>query len=120
MTPDRLYNRLHDLHHDLTAIQDNPKTIAANWPIITGDMAELARAVKTTVPEEAYRFFWLFCIHTCQTLEGGIAALQLACNSDDDTETNNVLTLVDSALSGLAHTLQRCFIFDQETEVTCD
>lgn len=112
MTPKALYSKLQDLHSALTAIHGNPQAVAANWTTIAGDLNELAKAVKKTVSEETCRFFWLFCGHAYQALEGGVAALQLVCNSDDDKETADVILLVDSALSGLCHTLQRYFLVE--------
>lgn len=115
MTPAALHTRLHELHTDLEAVQGNPLALAVNWSIIAGAIANLSQELKATgVNPQDYH---LFTLHAAQVLEGSVQALQLTCNTDDEAEPTNVILLVDSAISGLCHTLQRCFLFDEETEV---
>lgn len=115
MTPAALHTRLHELHTDLEAVQGNPLALAVNWSIIASAIADLSQELKATAATpQGYRFFTL---HAAQVLEGSVQALQLTCNSDDEAEPANVIQLVDSAISGLCHTLHRCFLFDEEIEV---
>ena len=114
MTPDRLHERLFDLREDLDAITGNLPAIAANWTIIAGKMADLAQEVKEAIPGEDFRVFRLFAAHVFGVLEGSVQVLDLVCNSDDESEVLNVIRLVDCAIAGLVHTLERCFLFDQD------
>lgn len=113
MTPTVLYSRLHAAHTDLEAIHSDPQAIAVNWSIIAGAMADLSQEVKASITQESNRLFRLFGAHVFKVLEGGVAVLELVCNSDDDAEIANVIQLTDSAISGLCHTLQRCFLFEE-------
>lgn len=117
MTPDRLHERLFDLHGDLGAIIDNLPAIATYWTTVAGKMADLAQEVREAIPGQDYQVFRLFAAHAFGVLEGSVQVLDLVCNSDFDSETLNVIRLVDCAIAGLVHTLERCFLFDPETEV---
>ena len=117
MTPDRLHERLFDLHEDLEAITGNLPAIAANWTIIAGKLADLAQELKEAIPGQDYQVFRLLGAHVFGVLEGSVQVLDLVCNSDFDSETLNVIRLVDCAIAGLTHTLERHFLFDPETEV---
>ena len=117
MTPAALYSRLHAVHTDLVVIYSDPQAIAANWTIVAGKMADLAQELKEAIPGQDFQVFRLFAAHAFGVLEGSVQVLDLACNSDDESEVLNVIRLVDCAITSLVNTLERCFLFDQETEV---
>jgi len=112
MTPDRLYTNLRKTHENLELLIGD-ESAKHEWPLVTASMAALSDDLeKAAGPDQTP--YGLFMQHAAIVLAGGIQAMQLVGNSDDESEMSSVLTVIATAIAGLKRTVATCFVWDGE------